>query len=139
MPEVLRWPINLIRISYLHGLQLAELEFQTVFWVIIFTCIVDYDCPVTNDFHNLTTNALVLVGYKIADVDFHTVSFANECSCNMWARFSASMAPYQAILCSSLDPDSFRSLVKWSMSAGVIQRLLCGIGLFMLVPLGYKL
>ncbi len=74
MPEVLRCPISLIRMPYLHGVQLAELEFQTVFWIVRFTCVVDYDRPVTDDLHDLTGNAFIFGCDKIADVDFHTKS-----------------------------------------------------------------
>ena len=74
MPEVFLCPISLIRMGYLHGFQLAEFEFQAVFWVFIFRRIVDYDSTVANDFHDLTADALVLGGYKIADVDPHVNS-----------------------------------------------------------------
>ena len=74
MPEVFLCPISLIRMGYLHGIQLAELEFQAVFWVFIFRRIVDYDSPVADDFHDLTADALVLGCDKIADVDFHAIS-----------------------------------------------------------------
>ena len=83
MPEVLRWPINLIRMRYLHGFQIAELEFPAVFRVFVLRRIVNYDSTIADDFHDLTRNGSIPVGHKIADVDFHTVSFANECSCNM--------------------------------------------------------
>jgi len=83
MPEVLRCPISLIRMRYLHGFQLAELKFQAVFWIVGLGRIVNDHSPVADDFHNLTRNGSVSVGHKIADIDFHTVSFANECSCNM--------------------------------------------------------
>ena len=74
MPEVLRCPISLIRMGYLHGLQLAELEFQAVFWVFIFGRIVDDDSTIADDFHDLTRDASILGRYKIADVDSHTNS-----------------------------------------------------------------
>ena len=67
----------------LQGLQVRNLEFHAVFWVFMLGCIVDYDRTIADDFHDLTRNGSVPVGYKIADVDFHTVSFADECSCNM--------------------------------------------------------
>ena len=71
MPEVFLCPISLIRMGYLHGFQLAEFEFQAVFWVVVFRRIVDYDSTVANDFHDLARDAFVLGGYKIADVDSH--------------------------------------------------------------------
>jgi hypothetical protein len=74
---------NLYWYSLLQGLQVRNLEFYTVFWVFRLGRIVDYDSTIADNFHNLTRNGSVFIGYKIADVDFHTVSFANECSCNM--------------------------------------------------------
>ena len=71
MPEVFLCPISLIRMRYLHGFQLADFEFQAVFWVFIFRRIVDYDSPVADDFHNLTADSLVFGCDKIADVDSH--------------------------------------------------------------------
>ena len=41
MPEVFLCPISLIRMGYLHGVQLAELEFQAVFWIVRLRRIVD--------------------------------------------------------------------------------------------------
>ena len=74
MPEVFLCPISLIRMGYLHGVQLAELEFQAVFWIVRLGRIVDYDSPIADDFHDLTRNGSIPVGYKIADVDLHTSS-----------------------------------------------------------------
>ena len=74
MPEVFLCPISLIRMEYLHGLQLAELEFQAVFWVFIFRRIVDDDGPIAHDLHYLTGNASIFGCDKIADVDLHTSS-----------------------------------------------------------------
>ena len=74
MPEVFLCPISLIRMGYLHGFQLAEFEFQAVFWVFIFRRIVDYDSTIADDFHDLTAYASILGCNKIADVDLHTSS-----------------------------------------------------------------
>ena len=74
MPEVFLWPISLIRMGYLHGVQLAELEFQAVFWIVVFRRIVDDDGTIAHDLHDLTGNAFIFGCDKIADVDFHTSS-----------------------------------------------------------------
>jgi hypothetical protein len=54
--------------------QFRTLEFQAVFWIFIFTGIINDDSTIAYDFHDLTRNSFIFVCYKIADVDLHTSS-----------------------------------------------------------------